>query len=545
MLEMKASFGFYALLLIGAVGISLEGEYSSFSGIIANFRVGSSDVASIENLRLGLRFSSSESALYSRWECPPFVSHCFVPEMSNSFSDAMIEKSKEDSLGSRKGYLVKDILRSGEGSLIKDNFSFQFVTVNQPTSLLFRDVSGYIGMGKYSDTFENKVVKIAELEDNKISITITENDISTEVLESSSDDSENWSFMAQRFSLGTQLMKEDIDRSFDPIAQDIILPVGLRRNLITRARLQGIKLEVNSDGRVGFECRLNSRISGQFFFEIGVSRTVSIRLDSESLEFPPEAMQPEPFNDPRRGDYAVLCPLRIRLSDDSLDNKIIIGRQLIRAVGSIQLNYRTGSMGIVSRGSDQGRGSFPIVESVVPTFSDPVVDISSSRISFLSTGSDDGLYLLSLNHRTIDSANQPLHCWDLQRIRNKATGRSNSVVRIPAVYKDVDVILSPYENGEIVFQFIKSDDESTADMKVSLVYRSSNEVRVCVSGEVTPETSFHRSSTRSSQERHSQFPISFRVNEPSHTIEHRQVRTGCWPLFSYLFGRTPKIAANG
>ena len=396
MIEMKAFFGFYALLLIGGGGISLEGEYSLFSGIVASFKVGSSDVALIENLRLGLRFSSSESALYSRWECPPFVNNCFVPEISDSFSDAMTEDSKEDSMGLRKGYLVEDILRSGEGSLIKDNFSFQFVTVNQPTSLLFRDVSGYIGMGKHSNTFENKVIKIAEFEDNKISTTITEDDFSTEVLESSSDESENWSFMAQRFSVGTQLIKEDMIIGFDPIAQDILFPVGLKRNLITRARLQGIKLEVNSDGRVGFECRLNSRISRNFFFEIEVSRTFSIRLDSETLEFPSEAMQPEPFNDPRRGKYAVLCPLRIRFGDDSHDTKIIIGRQLIRAVGSIQLNYRTGFMGIVSRGSVQGRGSFPVVESVVPTFSDPVVDVSSSRISFLSTGSDDGLYLFRI-----------------------------------------------------------------------------------------------------------------------------------------------------
>ena len=516
--------------------IEFKSDYSAMSGPTTTLVLGGADGRTEQVLRLGFRFSSSESAIYSKWECPPFVSACFDPEQSTSFSQPMAEKTTADVLGERTGYTVHDVLKTPEGSIVSEKFNFHFITSNNPFNILFRDVSGYIGMGKDSSIFNGRRLRIREdaaTYSNEVSISVVSGVVPLPEVVVASPHPERWSFIVSRLSLASHMFLVDVEVIFDPLAQDFVFPSSLRDALVAAITRRSIsEIEFDGNGRLWFPCQMDSHLPYHFVFQLsiqlGEAETFVIPIEPQLLEFPRESVEARIST--ASGQSRNVCPTRIRICDEMSDSRIMLGRQLLRSVEFVELDFAARTIGFSKSKYDERTFQFPLSEISLPGFYEPMTHPPVSRIDFHPTGAPDALFLVSVNHHPLD-AYPDLHCWQFIRNTCKTAEPSYSVRAIEGTFSDVNLGNARDIHGISVFMGTREaadNEEATApSLKVSIVYPSTRKVMVCVKTTDENHSFFEQTSRRSSQSSHDSFPSSLKTSR-----EKKPVKVpSCWTRF--------------
>ena len=544
------------LLLSCLIGLcfgdfTFECQYSAFSGPVANLILGESTNPQI--LHLGLRFGTSESAIYAPWECPPFVRSCFKPEASATLSASTTERILRGEMGERSGLALTDLLRLVDGSLVSPKFPFTLVTVNKPANVLFRDVAGYIGMGKNSEIFQKYRVAIEE-SDSGLTISFSTTDYH-HVLSMPSPHAEKWSFVAESFRVGSEVVEDSTEIVFDPHTEDIVIPSRLEDSLLEGLLRQGLHVDIDRNGRLTIEGADGCQIPGNLYFEIILSIEFSFQIDSVLLGMNDADVVPERVIS-SDGSMKTRCPLRLRISHYVDDPSITIGRHLLRSVKSLVLDYPNNRIGFQlfdAREWAAPSSPFPITRPMIPGFALPLVDDIKSKamISFHGSDGPDALYLVALHDRQ-SSVDPGVSCWEFFRTvrhqeSSKRSGRmpTDGVNRITGLYSDVELLFSMADEG---IHVVKQDFRGT-EMKqrgVSIIHGPMT-VRVCIDSALQLSSNqrlFGSLSLARSQTMHESFKHFQEGKRNPHVDESNQASSSCFPFCFWRRGRRQVYMEN-
>jgi hypothetical protein len=294
--------------LSSVAAFRIDCEYTGLSGPVAELILGGRKLDFAFNLR------SSESEVYAPWECPPFVPSCFNPEFSRTFWTPRIETRKRDYLGWRLGYESSDKLTLVGGAVLDRKFAFNLLAVQEPRRLEFRDVAGYIGMGKNSAFFSGKIVQIKEdfSSENGVSFLVDEPESSPAVIASvpAVTTAEQWIFRLHAAALDGVFLGENIEIVFDLLQQDVVLSSSFI------PRIQRLGLEILRDDRLG-----TTSMTAEIDLRFELGSGVEIGIPPEVLKVPPKELKNRKFQ-----------PFRLRIMDELPPGRILIGRALLRSV---------------------------------------------------------------------------------------------------------------------------------------------------------------------------------------------------------------------
>ena len=361
-----------ALLVTRAAGV-VQAGYSAFSGLVADVTVGTPG----QSLPLSLDFHKAETYLYTHESLPPFVREAYSLSLSSTprtGAQIMFFDGETDWGPILMGY--EFITFDGRRQSVPVNI----VARRFATSTRLSEVAGVLGLGRNSAFMSGRSLlayRDTWLSPSKVMLAAGVTDRASDIIASSTSESE-WRFRAELVFCPTFRWQGDV--VLDLSEQDLVLPLALRDSYL--AAVSGV---LSSDrSRVLVPCTRYGRPRGRLSLVMTIlgSRKGVVKITTESLILPP-----------RQSDGSH-CELRVRFAQTDL---VKIGRQLLESVARIELDYATGTIGLIHLIIDPAliRPPVPRGQPLIPILGDPTWDAVSQTLSFPTVHNGEGLVLLS------------------------------------------------------------------------------------------------------------------------------------------------------
>ena len=382
---------------------SLETEYSRLSGLVFNIGVGSDP----QPLRVGLEFKQDLSVIFSGLACGAFLPSCFSPDRSETFAPS----PTQDQIASDRAWM---------GGKLVPNFTFEHRTRHATDELESIEVGGYISMTKKSE-FLIGASLVLEAHETGVRLSETADAVPSDpAWDVLSSDESKWDF-SSALAINSVTVFSPTGFVFDPTIQDIVIPVNVWESVNIYLKSISIFAQVDDTGLVYFPCSEVDYISPGFTLSLQFPGNRHIAIPFTDLLFPPETALA------RRTAAPSFCPARIRVSQSS--NAVVIGRQLLRAVSGIVLNYGSNTIAFYPLTSETMRplDRFPVPIPLVPVFSDPLILTESIRFNPIDASFGNGLLLTHKLPRRVPGITGA-SCWTFLRLNEGYPHVSQSLI---------------------------------------------------------------------------------------------------------------------
>jgi hypothetical protein len=444
-----------SFLTASVQSIEVTSMYSGFSGLVVatDVRVGSSK----KKFRLSIDFNSDESFLYAPAVCPPFVGLCYNPV------DSVTGRFKSQS--SRGIRMEEEVQFYSDRAPIRTPFILVTSLEEQ-----FREVAGAIAAGRKSQLLKDKSIIV--LEDNggniRFRTTIPMNmglivDLSKYVI---AEDT-RWIIEGQLIMDGTEFASRiHIDSSQD----STIMPMKFKTAVLDKLHGEGIKGKVNNGGQLVVDCERSKEVDSMLKLWIQfTSRPLRLHVSHEN------------------GDNQT-CLIKIRFDSNIPSDTVIVGRDLLRSVSYIVLDYVAKIVGFRLRlpGPPASAVLHPVTP-LIPLFGFPEIIYgvnygprqSDTNIVFSKTV-DGTLALASVTIiPSIGRDDQKLSCWSFIHLGppGMEPWKGERHVELPGVFKGASLKI---EDDKITVNLSLNKFNEADRLRASFVL-SHHRVSVCLS----------------------------------------------------------------
>jgi hypothetical protein len=397
-------FSFFTVCAWESTGLELYTLYSGLSGLISSgVKIGSDS----QVVRLAINFSVDSSFLIAASLCPPHVPLCFNDTTSTSFLTAHLPMTISGINGLMTGISAVDEFKLGAESI---PMTFSLITQWEPQGPALREVGGMIGAGRGSIIFSDQVIAVYDgiPRINGLGIkSVVDMDRLSDMVVSSGNSNGGWIFeslLTIEGSYAGGIIR--ILTQFDTSEENLVFPVKMKQAIIDKLEAIGI-----SSVEVGGTLLMPCTVFGRLYLDL----KVSLLIESVQIDIPTSQLE---FQNPSRvgqvGEFR--CPVRVRFSSRS--RYVIIGRQLVRSVSAVLLDYKLGRIGFRMR-DPRGAVLNPVIESrpLVPVYDLPKL-LPGNAVVFQQDSVKGSLILGSTKLRLFNYKGQQFACWMMYRIKS-------------------------------------------------------------------------------------------------------------------------------
>ena len=465
-----------AISVQAVTGFELYAVHSGFSGLItAGISVGSNH----QPVRVSLNFGSDYSFLVAAPLCPPHVPRCFDFKSSRSFFSTQFNDVVPATNGEMSGIAVVDAMYIDSEQTF-DPVPFTLVTRWQPTSAAYREVGGVIAAGRNSEVFKNQIVAIFDATPQVNGIGIKS--VSSAEFKEDTDlvvytIRASWTveaFLCIKGPSSGGVLRSTVQ--FDPSETNLVIPWTMKSAFHDKLVATGVVVIPSDDGYL-VGCSPSGELDEKLRIGLRLVTGAEISLITSQFAF---AITPgDVVHDHEGVVTGYVCPLRVKFSNTA--TTVVIGRQLIRSVSAVYLNYRSGLLGIslLPRGSPKPE-PFITTRPLIPIYGDPRVsaDLASGNVTVAFPHQADGsLVLGSRAVRRFQLGGNSYSCWMFYRAEPTLITLSASEKRIELAGSFRGAYLR-IERDLVAVRF--SPEGSDGFTLKAMLVETGDSVRVCV-----------------------------------------------------------------